>query len=457
MNYSDQNQPDGTNTAYGWAKTYTNVFRTALPGTADQYQATYLGSLENFYDDTFTPGAHDKVNCPPPVDAPATPVVVPPLACGYTTISHRYFSELQDREKQFTDAPLVFLIPHLIGALPSGGQFDLSTLPEPGIKVSEDVTVLQGSIGGTKTLWTPPLDVVNQAKAVAKAEQAALETHPGAFGDPLHLLRVLLGIFLLAVLPGLLAAPFFEIEDTPSKVALIPAMSIVMTLLSGIFLLAVWRGSLTPTKAWVVVSLAAGLGAVLRVAKQPVTTKLTSFGNFFNKLFSQFSNPGYSTLMGVQFLAQTGQGVVQGAIAKALVFGGEKGFDVQNVPSAAYLLKVVLALYIPYTVISPFVGVFIDRFSRRRVVWWSNIITSVVVGAIALGVMLPLGKGTSEGNTLATAGLVIGLLAAQSVVRVVLAVKSAAIPDVLSGKDLLQGNALSQAGGALFQDRKSVV
>ena len=35
--------------------------------------------------------------------------------------------------------------------------------------------------------------------------------------------------------------------------------------------------------------------------------------------------------------------------------------------------------------------------------------------------------------------------------RVVLAVKSAAIPDVLSGKDLLQGNALSQAGGALFQ------
>ncbi len=32
-----------------------------------------------------------------------------------------------------------------------------------------------------------------------------------------------------------------------------------------------------------------------------------------------------------------------------------------------------------------------------------------------------------------------------------LAVKSAAIPDVLSGKDLLQGNALSQAGGALFQ------
>ena len=40
------------------------------------------------------------------------------------------------------------------------------------------------------------------------------------------------------------------------------------------------------------------------------------------------------------------------------------------------------------------------------------------------------------------------LLAAQGAVRVVLAVKSAAIPDVLSGRDLMQGNALSQAKGS---------
>ncbi len=39
----------------------------------------------------------------------------------------------------------------------------------------------------------------------------------------------------------------------------------------------------------------------------------------------------------------------------------------------------------------------------------------------------------------------------QGCVRIVLAVKSAAMPDVLSGKDLIQGNGLSQAGGALFQ------
>jgi MFS family permease len=155
--------------------------------------------------------------------------------------------------------------------------------------------------------------------------------------------------------------------------------------------------------------------------------------------------------MGVQFLTQAGQGVIQGAIGKSIAFGGQQGFDVQNVPSADYLLQVILALYVPYTLISPFIGVVIDRFQRRRVVWWTNVLTAAVVGVVAVFVLLPLGTDSTEGNGVATAALIVGLLASQAVVRVALAVKSAAIPDVLSGKDLLQGNALSQAGGAFFQ------
>ena len=77
--------------------------------------------------------------------------------------------------------------------------------------------------------------------------------------------------------------------------------------------------------------------------------------------------------------------------------------------------------------------------------------TAAVVGVVAIAVLLPLGEGTTEGDAGATAALVLALLAAQAVIRVALAVKSAAIPDVLSGRDLLQGNAVSQAGGALFQ------
>jgi MFS family permease len=66
-------------------------------------------------------------------------------------------------------------------------------------------------------------------------------------------------------------------------------------------------------------------------------------------------------------------------------------------------------------------------------------------------VLAPLGSDTTEGKTLATGALIVGLLAVQACVRIALAVKSAAMPDVLSGKDLLQGNGLSQAGGALAQ------
>ena len=51
----------------------------------------------------------------------------------------------------------------------------------------------------------------------------------------------------------------------------------------------------------------------------------------------------------------------------------QEGFDVTTVPNADYLLKVVLALYIPYTFLSPFIGVFIDRFERRQVLSVSSI------------------------------------------------------------------------------------
>ncbi len=293
---------------------------------------------------------------------------------------------------------------------------------------------------------------VAAAQEASQAEAARLEDHPGPLADPMHTILVLLGLAALAVVPGLIAAPWFELRGAATRIALVPAMSIVLTLLSGIAVLAVWRGPADDgegvdrgrrRRSAVAAALRLGAPALLRV--------LNSFGGFFNNLFSVFSNRDYAVLMGVQFLAQAGQGVVQGAIAKSIAFGGQEGFDIQTVPSANYLLKVVLALYVPYMLISPFIGVFIDRFERRRVAWWANSIAAVLVAVVAVVVVLPLGSGTSEGRFGATAGLIVGLLVVQSVARIVLAIKSAAIPDVLAGRDLMQGNGLSQAGGGLLQ------
>ena len=421
MNYSDANDSTGSNTAYGWAKTYTNVFRTGLSGESEKLSATYLGTVQNFLADQPTASRTDGAT--------------------YTEWSQRYFDEIQARRVEFPAPPVAFVVGQYYT-----GDVDLQTDVANATQVGPDVWVLSGP-----GLWTPPADVVARAQAAATAQQAAFADHPGPLGNPLHTLRVLICLLLLAVIPGWIAAPFFELEDTPSRVALIPGMSIVMTLMSGIVLLSVWRGSLTSTKAWAVVGLTLGVSAVLRYARVPMLRAFDGFGRFFDNLFSSFSNRDFAVLMGVQFLAQAGQGAIQGAIGKSIAFGGEKGFDVSTVPSADYLLKVVLALYVPYTLISPFIGVFIDRFQRRKVVAWSSVITAAIVAVVAASVILPLGKATSEGNVTATVALILALLAAQACVRVVLAVKSAAIPDVLSGKDLMQGNALSQAGGALFQ------
>ena len=90
---------------------------------------------------------------------------------------------------------------------------------------------------------------------------------------------------------------------------------------------------------------------------------MTGFGDFFNRMFSTFSNADFAALMGVQFLVMAADGLIRGSIAKSIAFGGQEGFDITTVPSADYLLKVVLALYVPYTFLSPFIGVLIDRFS----------------------------------------------------------------------------------------------
>jgi MFS family permease len=434
VNYGNTDDPTGSNTAYGWAKTYTNVFRTGLPGTAAKYQVTYLGTVEDFRDGVASTGPSEN----------------------YRDTATSHFREVRTRMRTYPAPPVVFLIQEyyqgLCNGVETGACDDETSQGAADAAVADAVEIGPGTYVLTGDgFYQPSPDVVDRARAAAGTAAARFADPPSPLSNLPHQARVLLGLFVLAVLPGLLAAPFFELRDAPSRIALVPGTSIVLSLLAGIAVLGVWRGPLTEPKAWVVVAVAVGAGAALRFGERAIVGALSAFGGFFDRLFSQFSNPDFSTLMAVQFLTQAGQGVVQGAIGKSIAFGGQEGFDVQNVPSAEYLLQVILALYVPYTILSPFIGVAIDRFERRRVVWWSNVITAGVVSVVAVAVLLPLGGETSEGKLGQTAALIVGLLAAQAVVRVALAVKSAAIPDVLSGRDLLQGNALSQAGGALFQ------
>ncbi len=154
-----------------------------------------------------------------------------------------------------------------------------------------------------------------------------------------------------------------------------------------------------------------------------------------------FKKRDYGALMGVQFFAQAGDGLVQAAIAKLIAFGGQEGFDVEAARSPEELLRIVLYIFVPYTLISPFLGVVIDRWDRRRLLFFANALRAVVVALIAI-----VGF-SSVGDVV----LFLAFLLTLASTRVVLATKSAALPETVERGVLVEANAISQFGGAIFQ------
>lgn len=149
----------------------------------------------------------------------------------------------------------------------------------------------------------------------------------------------------------------------------------------------------------------------------------------------------FSFLMGTQFLAQAGDGIVQTALAKLIVFGGQQGFDIEGARSPDELLRIALYVFVPYTIVSPFLGVVIDRWDRRRLLVLANGLRAAV-----LALFVVFGTGA-----FGDAPLFLAFLLTLASTRVVLATKAAALPVALGGRSLVEGNAVSQLGGAMFQ------
>ncbi|MDP9068656.1 MAG: MFS transporter [Actinomycetota bacterium] len=168
-----------------------------------------------------------------------------------------------------------------------------------------------------------------------------------------------------------------------------------------------------------------------------------------------FQRRDFGLLMGVQFLAQAGDGLFQTAVAKAVAFGGQKGFDVESASSVDELITIVLFLFVPYTFISPFLGVVIDRWDRRKLLFASNMLRAVLVGLIAIvGVQTTAEEpvtGLAGTEVLPSVFLFLVFMLTLACTRVMLATKSAALPATLDGSSLVEANAVSQLGGALFQ------
>jgi MFS family permease len=141
----------------------------------------------------------------------------------------------------------------------------------------------------------------------------------------------------------------------------------------------------------------------------------------------------FRRLFAVRFSSQLTDGVFQVALASYVVFSPERA------PSAGAIAATLAVALLPYSLLGPFVGVLLDRWSRRQVLAWSNVVRVGLVVVLALAVNAGV-RGP---------GLYVLILACLSVNRFLLAGLSAALPHVVAEDDLITANALTPTAGTL--------
>ncbi|GHB58025.1 MFS transporter [Streptomyces xanthochromogenes] len=141
----------------------------------------------------------------------------------------------------------------------------------------------------------------------------------------------------------------------------------------------------------------------------------------------------FRRLLTVRLLSQAADGVYQVALATYVVFSPEK----QASPGA--IASAMAVLLLPYSLVGPFAGVLLDRWQRRSVFLYGNLLRALLAGCTAL---LVLG---SAPDWLFYASA----LAVTAVNRFVLAGLSASLPRVVDAERLVMANSLSPTAGTL--------
>ncbi len=137
----------------------------------------------------------------------------------------------------------------------------------------------------------------------------------------------------------------------------------------------------------------------------------------------------YFTRVGSQFA----DGLFQASLAGTVLFNPEQQAD----PVAVAVGFAVLLL--PYSLVGPFAGVLLDRWSRRNVLVVANLVRSALV---------PVAAALVWAGVLSTAFLLVALLII-GVNRFFLAGLSASLPHVAPTEHLVTGNSLSTTSGTV--------
>jgi len=141
----------------------------------------------------------------------------------------------------------------------------------------------------------------------------------------------------------------------------------------------------------------------------------------------------FRRLFATRLVSQAGDGIVTAGVG-TYVF-----FNATTFPSPAAGAAAFAVLYLPYSLIGPFAGVFLDRWSRRQILVWSALLRSVFVGLTAA--FMALGN---RGALLYSAVLLV-----LGVNRFFLSALSAALPHVVAEDQLVVANSVSPTVGGI--------
>lgn len=141
----------------------------------------------------------------------------------------------------------------------------------------------------------------------------------------------------------------------------------------------------------------------------------------------------FRRLFGTRLTSQAADGAFQSALASLFFFSPERQ------TSAASVAAAFATLLLPYSLVGPFAGVFLDRWRRRQILVYANVLRTLIVLGVAALVLAHV-----SGPALYAA-----VLASLSVNRFFLAGLSAALPHVVVRRELVMANSVSTTTGTI--------